>query len=200
MKKIIFFILFVSFVIVFFNSSNTSPNTTFETTNSFNNTIIFENRNIENTTIETSTTVEDNIIYLEDYPSFIEECFKNVSPNYSFLDNAYSISVDYGNFVSIYFYSDKYYSLSTYSDNIISFSKELLDEISKKQYQKKLFQPENVLLQIKYCGYGKDLNSGKIHDNTQPLAALNIYTDDLKSDINLLEYITNNIDIYDYWF
>ena len=162
MKKISYVIIFIIFIGVIIgisqgNNSNTqNASINIDINNTSYNSITISNNNFTNT--ETS----ENIIHLEDYPSFIEECFEKISPKYSIFTDAYSISINDNSSISIYFYSDKYYKLSTYSNNITEFSKELLEEISKKQYEKKLFQPENVLLQIKYCGYGKDLNSKQI--------------------------------------
>ncbi len=200
MKKISYVIIFIIFIGVIIgisqgNNSNTqNASINIDINNTSYNSITISNNNFTNT--ETS----ENIIHLEDYPSFIEECFEKISPKYSIFTDAYSISINDNSSISIYFYSDKYYKLSTYSNNITEFSKELLEEISKKQYEKKLFQPENVLLQIKYCGYGKDLNSKQIESYTHPLAILNIETNDLKNNTDFFNFVSNNIEIYDYWF
>lgn len=189
-------IVILIILIIASNSSTSSPTVSLNTSNSNNlNTSI-----ISNEVTNSIELVEDNVIYLDNYPKFIEECFEKVSSRYSFLSDAYSISTNSGNFISIYFYSDKYYDLPTYSNNVKAFSNELLDEISKKQYKNKFLQPKNLLLQITYCGYAKDLYTKEISTNTQPLATLNVYTDDLKNKQNLFEYISNNINIYDYWF
>lgn len=188
-----FLIIVLIYGIFFSPEFNNNSNLSSNTANIGKTENISTNYNNSTTSEEVKNT---DTIDFNQYPKFLEDCIKKSFSNYNFLTKEYNISTLGNNLIEIHVYTNKYYSYNKFNKNISKFSKDFLRKIQTKKYEKKYFFPESVHIRITFCGYGKDLNSRKVNNYTQPLAYLDITTSQLKDNINVSEFI----EIYKDWF
>ena len=168
------------------------------TTVSHNNIIIENTIEIANENKETEKTLNSNSelelpiynsISFDEYPTFTDTCVQKALKSFKHFATGYSISPIGNSSIDIYVYANKYYDYETFFQNALAISENIYKELSTRQYKRKYFSPNAILISISICGYGKDLNSKKVNSYLQPLSTVCLSTDAFNTISNLPELI-----------
>ena len=154
------------------------------------------NETKENNQTKEENNVESEYIESDKYMDYLDEKITKILNKKETIFKSYQTGTLGNEVYELYVYADKYYNYNDYKKDSINITKEIISSIKEKKYKKVLLYPKTVTIQIKYCGYGKDLNSGKLQNSVFPLGVFSIQSNELNDEINYEE----KVDINNIWF